>query len=218
MKENLKNFLNKNLKNISFLVVIIILCIVMFIFIDKKEGYHEDEIFSYGSSNYRYGNSFKNYGKYDGRNYVVEEYVVGDNIFETIKNAAYYLTHGEEFWKKAGEIDETPVWKTRQEALEYVSIQKEDILNYARVYYNQVTDVHPPLFYFIVHTVSIFFMNKFSKYIIFIINLVFFIATCFVIRKILQLLQKEKMIIPAVLLYGLSMGAISTVIFHRVIS
>ena len=43
----------------------------------------------------------------------------------------------------------------------------------------------------------------------------FFAGTCFIIRNILKLLNKEKLVIPAVLLYGLSIGAISTVIYAR---
>ena len=89
-------------------------------------------------------------------------------------------------------LDELPErsWRTSKEAQDYVKAQ-ENRFNYISVYYNQVLDVHPPLFYMLVHTVSSIFNDTFSKYIIFSINLVFFIGTCIFIWKVLNLLRKE---------------------------
>ena len=53
-------------------------------------------------------------------------------------------------------------------------------------------DVHPPLFYILVHFVSSIYLGHFSKYIIFSINLIFFILTCIFICKIFKLYNKEK--------------------------
>ena len=47
-----------NLELILYLIVTIILTIIMFWAIDKKEGFHEDEMFSYGASNSTLGNTF----------------------------------------------------------------------------------------------------------------------------------------------------------------
>ena len=49
---------NKNIFNILFIITLIILSLIMIYFINQKEGFHEDEIFSYGSSNYKYDNLF----------------------------------------------------------------------------------------------------------------------------------------------------------------
>ena len=143
---------------------------------NRKEGFHEDEIFSYGSSNYMYG-----------------------NLFQTIED---------------GKL----VWKTPNDAKDYVTISKDEIFSYDSVYINQVNDVHPPMFYFLVHLVSSLFLNTFSKYIIFSINAIFFVGICIVLRKILKLYEKDYLTVPLILLYGLSMGAISTVIFLRMYS
>ncbi len=69
-------------------------------------------------------------------------------------------------------------------------------------------DVHPPLFYILVHFVSSIYLGHFSKYIIFSINLIFFILTCIFICKIFKLYNKEKWGIVALILYG-GIGAIS---------
>ena len=52
--------INKNLYKIILIITIIITIIPLIYFIDKKEGFHEDKMFSYGSSNYESDNVFFN--------------------------------------------------------------------------------------------------------------------------------------------------------------
>lgn len=203
---------NTIIKNKYFIILTILITIVMSIFIKQKVGWHMDEVFSYGSSNYRYDNMFQTYGKEDTITEVTNKKMKEEGIISTIK---YYLS-GEletEAWNLYQE--RAPIWKTSEEALEYVSIDKEDIWRYDRVYYNQAKDVHPPLFYCLIHFVSTIFLGKFTKYIGFIINLLFCILTCLIIKKILELLDKKNLEIPTILLYALSMGGISTVMYQR---
>lgn len=204
--------------NKIFILIIIILSVIMGIYIYQKEGFHEDEMFSYGSSNYRYDNVYQQFGRSDSINVFTKEYIMGDNLIETVKNYIYYNFERPD---EKGEIitkiqqEDYPIWRTNEEAKEYLVIDKEDIFNYGMVYYNQDRDIHPPLFYFCVHTISILFYGTFSKYIIFILNLGFFIASCYVVKKIMEVLNKGHLSNLVVLLYGLSMGAINTVIFQR---
>lgn len=202
---------------ILFIVAIIITSIVMFIFIGQKNGWHEDEVFSYGSSNYKYDNLFQRFGSKDSLNQLIDEKIIADNPIKTIQNIGYYLKHQDEFQNDLNEKiqKEIPIWKTPEEAKEYVTLSSNEIFNYWSVYYNQARDVHPPLFYMLVHFASGFYLNHFSKYIIFAINLLFYIGTCFIIRKTMKLFNKDSLSGVTVLLYGLSMGAISIVMFQR---
>lgn len=203
--------------NIITILVLIITVIFMFYWIGQKEGFHEDEIFSYGSSNYKWDNVFQAAGKSDFLNRTIEKYVIGDSIGKTIENIRYYLSNQDEFGRLAGEIHsgDKPVWKTSEDAREYLTIGEGDVLNYFSVYYNQSRDVHPPLFYILVHLASSIAYGVFSKYIIFSINLIFFILSFYIIRKIFILFDKKWLGLIALVLYGLSMGAASTVIFQR---
>lgn len=207
----------KTIFNILFIITLIILSIIMIYFINQKEGFHEDEIFSYGSSNYKYDNVFQAAAHMDSRNRAIEKYIIGDNLLDTIKNIIYYSKNSKEYGDLIWEImsQDKPIWKTPEDAKNYLCVTPNEILSFGSVYYNQARDVHPPLFYFLVHMVSILFLNNFSKYIIFIINLGFFIGICILLRKILKLYDKEKLSIPTIILYGMSIGAISTVIFQR---
>ncbi len=206
---------NKNI--ILFASVILIIVFVMFYFITQKKGFHEDEIFSYGSSNYSLDNVYQRYGKKDEVNTIIFDEVLKGSFSDKINNIKHYLKNPKEFMQKYNYLMaiEKPVWKTNEDAKEYLTIQKNDILNFSAVYYNQLRDVHPPLFYFLVHIVSIAFFGSFSKYIIFLINIVFLILSFIVIRKILLLLDREHLVLPITILYGLSIGAISIVLFQR---
>lgn len=211
----MRNFLKTNYK---YLVVILLIVAVMTFFMSQKEGFHEDEMFSYGSANYAYDNVYRPYGRTDETNIFVKEDILKGNIF---KNLKYYLIDHRDV------KDETlanikaqffPTWRCADEARDYITINSKDVLNYGMVYYNQSRDIHPPLFYFLVHIVSTILMGDFSKYIIFTINIVFMIMSLWVIKNIFEKIEKEYLILPGLILYGLSIGAISTVIFQRMYS
>ncbi len=44
----------------------------------------------------------------------------------------------------------------------YVTVGETERFDYANVYENQVNDVHPPLYYFVLHTICSFFPDTFS--------------------------------------------------------
>ena len=211
----MKKFFTKNYK---YIIVIFAISIAMTFFMTKKEGFHEDEMFSYGSSNYAYDNVYRPYGKEDETNIFVKEKIINGNIIQNLKY--YLIDHRDIKDETLADIKSefVPTWRSSDEANDYLTIQPKDALNYGMVYYNQSRDIHPPLFYFLVHTVSIFFMGHFSKYIIFGINLVFMVLSLWTIKNIFEKLDKKYLIIPTLILYGFSMGAISTVIFQRMYS
>ncbi len=216
MNKKLSNKMNTWL----FILCLILITATMFCFIGKKEGFHEDEIYSYGSSNYKYNDIFYASGDRDATNRVVAEYIIAEDFKTTFQNFMYYRKNPQEFdaLQQAEVKAETPVWKTPEEAKEYLVVSEDEKTNYISPYYNQTRDVHPPLFYFLVHFVCSLFAGTFSKYTIFAINLVFMLLTCLILRKILKLYNREELVVPATILYGFSMGAISMVMFLRMYS
>ena len=170
----------------------IILTVVMFFYIDKKQGFHEDEIFSYTASNGKYSNILLTYAESDN----VDTIIKSSSIIKSLKNIIYYkiINPGEydEKYKELQEERQSSIWRTGEEATETMQIDSvSEIFDYFTVYWNTARDVHPPLFYFLVHFISCLFYNHFSKYIIFIINLAFFWATCIFLRKIMKTLDKK---------------------------
>lgn len=108
-----------------------------------------------------------------------------------------------------------PKWLTKEYVTDFVTLSPKNIFNFKALYLNQAYDNHPPFFYTMVHFASLFFGGHFTKYNVFIVNIVAFILSLIVIIKILKLLSKEKLIPAALIFYGLSMGTISMVIFQR---
>lgn len=108
-----------------------------------------------------------------------------------------------------------PQWKTREYVQKYMTLTPDNYLNIKSIYTNQIKDNHPPLFYILTHFTTILFGGVFTKYTIFVINIIAFILSCFVIKKFLELIDKENLAIPTIIFYGLSMGTISMVLYQR---
>ena len=111
--------------------------------------------------------------------------------------------------------NESPTWKTKEYVKQYVTLTSNNYLNMKSIYMNQAYDNHPPFFYVLVHFSTILFLGEFTKYSVFLVNIIAFILSCLVIRSILKLIDKEAGTIGTLILYGLSMGTISMVIYQR---
>lgn len=100
--------------------------------------------------------------------------------------------------------------------LQVLSVQTGEEFSYGSVFYNQAQDVHPPLYYMIIHTVCSFFPQQFSIWFGVVPNLFFFIGTQIILIKISNKLFEDKWIaiLPCVI-YGFSWGGINSVIFIR---
>lgn len=99
----------------------------------------------------------------------------------------------------------------------YLTVKPNEAFSYDSVYYNQAHDVHPPFYYMLLHTICSLFPNHFSKWSGLMINLLFFWGSIFLLYKISGMILGETKgvrLIPP-LLYGLSMGAVSTLIYIR---
>lgn len=110
---------------------------------------------------------------------------------------------------------EGPAWKTKEGVTDFLTLTPDNYFNMKALYDNQASDNHPPFFYTCVHFSAILFGGQFTKYSAFVVNIIAFIASCVVIVKLLKLIDKENITIATLILYGLSMGTISMVIYQR---
>ena len=76
--------------NIIYWIVLCILCVMMLFWINQKEGFHEDEMFSYGSSNYSQDNVFQPYGTKDYITITIENEIL--NSKSPIKSFKHYTS------------------------------------------------------------------------------------------------------------------------------
>lgn len=107
-------------------------------------------------------------------------------------------------------------WFTGEDFSEYVTVQDGQQFSYGSVWYNQSKDVHPPLFYAVMHTICSFFPDTFSLWYGYSINVVTFIITQILIFKIAKKVSKSTVTAFAtIILWGFSLGANSLYIYIR---
>ena len=107
-------------------------------------------------------------------------------------------------------------WITGEEFNDYITVRPDQRFAYGSVYYNQTQDVHPPLFYMLLHTVSSLTPGRFSKWQAVAVNLLFYMGCLYLLYKTAALLlDGDGYAAAAMLLWGLSPGGLSTGIFAR---
>ncbi len=178
----------KQLLPYLLLIVIIVLQLVWtsYVFLNVKQGYHSDEIWSYGLANSYY-------------------------------KPFIYLNPGVNIdTPTADDYDNIHEWITGETFKNYITVQENERFTYGSVYSNQTYDHHPPLYYFLLHTLCSFFPNQFSFGYAYFLSCLFLIGT----QIFLFLLGKEithssaKALLPCFFYAGTN-GALSTFIFLR---
>lgn len=107
-------------------------------------------------------------------------------------------------------------WKDVDEIRSEFQVSSDESLNYGLVNEMQSLDVHPPLYYFLLHTVCGLSRDVFSKWQGIAINLVFFVLSWWILVKITGIFTENRLVMMAVcLLFGFSPAVYSGVTFIR---
>lgn len=107
-------------------------------------------------------------------------------------------------------------WVEGEDIFNSLSVQYDDRFDYSTVKINQEKDVHPPFYYYLIHTVFSLFPNKLSKWFGIVPNIAFCLLTTILIYHISKKLKFKD--IEAILIsaaYALSVGAVTTATFIR---
>lgn len=95
-------------------------------------------------------------------------------------------------------------------------VNEGERFNYSNVWLNQANDVHPPLYYALVHTICSLFPGHFSLWYAGAVNIFFALMTLWTIRKIAYELTNNETIVSVVsVFYIISAGMLSTITFLR---
>ncbi len=108
-------------------------------------------------------------------------------------------------------------WHDTNYFMEALTITNESSrFMYRSVTYNQIQDVHPPLYYYALHTVSSIFKGAFSKWFGLGLNFLFFIGASVLLYKITSLFLKPTYLrLLPLIIWGFSIGAFSTLLLIR---
>ena len=102
---------------------------------------------------------------------------------------------------------------------DYLSVSEYNRFNYENVYKNTAWDVHPPLYYDLLHTICSIFPETFSKWYAGFINIVFIISTFIITYKLLYILppvNKNNLSICLILIiFIFSKGIANSTVFLR---
>lgn len=101
--------------------------------------------------------------------------------------------------------------------MNYMTVDSQDRFHYDIVWENQTNDVHPPLYYILLHTISSIRPQTFSRWYAGSINILFALLTLFVLQRYSRLLSNENKFMPICLslLFILSAGVLSCATFFR---
>ena len=106
---------------------------------------------------------------------------------------------------------------TREDFFDYLAVTEDETrFDAASVYYNQVQDVHPPLYYWILNFCSSLAAGHFSKWIGLVPDLLIYLGTLALLYALgLELFGSEWIAACMALLYGLSQVGLSTMLMIR---
>lgn len=105
---------------------------------------------------------------------------------------------------------------TREELLDYVTVDDDEGFDFGSVYYNQVNDVHPPLYYWLFNIVSTLNRNTFSMTPLLVFDWMLYMAAIVVLYLLaLKLFSRRQIAAAVAVLYGLSLMGLSTMLMIR---
>ncbi len=100
---------------------------------------------------------------------------------------------------------------------EYLTVDQNNRFNYKNVWLQQKLDVHPPIYYTLIHTVCSFFPEQFSKWYGLSVNLFCLILIDIILFNLLKKIFHDSTFIPYVILagYGTSIIFMNMMVFIR---
>ncbi|MEE5993490.1 MAG: glycosyltransferase family 39 protein [Oscillospiraceae bacterium] len=179
----------ENLSYTLFLGVIVVLSVGISIMLGfQRNIYHIDEVWSFGLSNSTTGKFFFEWWS-NG--------VVPNDPLPSI-NAFF------EHWHEGSEFKH------------YITVQGGERFRYDIPYHYQETDVSPPLYYMMIHTICSFFPEQFSKWFGLVPNILFLGASIIFLYLIAEkVLPSQKTALLATAFWAFSRAAFSDVMFIR---
>lgn len=133
----------------------------------------------------------------------------GDELF------SYMSSNMEGGYKKMLAYEDN-AWHDTQIFGDALTVKEDNRFQYKMVAENQADDTHPPLYYFMLHTICSFFPNQFSKWFGISLNIVLMLASLVLIYFIAEHFLKNRWLsLTIAACFGATYGAINLVLFIR---
>lgn len=214
------------LQAVALLCVLAVQCCFAF----QKEGYHMDEMISFEMSNAEYNPWIVPTQPVGRLAKFIQEEIRGDgfvavfsNLTDTVRDVAKNRGNSKLLQYKADVYPE-PVWIDSEAFTNYVTAGGTNRFNYLSVYFNEKDDVHPPLHSMLLHTMSSFFPGDIFPFLGCVINIAAILGCMLLMFRLGDLWERAGILsegqgrlwgLGGALLYGLSSGAIATMLLIR---
>lgn len=222
--------LKKWIKEKAYEIITVLVCVTVFCyFVSCKEGFHMDEMLSFELANAEF-NPWIVPTQPEGRlaKFVHNE-IDGETFGETVGNLLDTVQDvlenrgSSKLLTYTADVYEEPVWITSEQFSDYITVNGGDAFNYLSVYFNVKDDNHPPLHFMLLHTVSSLFQGRISAWTGCVINMAAVVWVMFLLYRICGLAAPvlgvewagRRMGLMTALFYGLSAGALATVLLIR---
>lgn len=114
------------------------------------------------------------------------------------------------------DIKDGVVYTGQQLWQEYTMVSDSTRFDYANVVNNQIHDVHPPLYYFLVHTVFSLFPNTYSKWYAMAVNIALAVVVFWQMVWLFQFfIKRKKLSVLFALLFIFTTGFVNSMVFFR---
>ena len=227
--------MNKNSSYRIILIIIMVACFALFLYWGfRKEGYHVDEMYMYGTANSEYL-PFMHMGEqeYSVKDWM-KEYGAGENPIDLFRNLSKDISilkangwdiKGSEIYAAYSRAREcsndiySTTWMSGQAYKDYIAVSDTNRFNYISVPYNFRGDNHPPLYALLLHTICSVFPGVYSKWFGLGLNIVIGLLCILLLYKTVEkFLGGRNVGLMAAALYGLSAAAAITASYIRMYS
>ena len=107
-------------------------------------------------------------------------------------------------------------WVSTEVLKDYVVVDEHEVFDYKSVYENCAVDIHPPIYFFVLHFILALFKGTWSKWYAFAINLfAFVLIQIFLFRLIYRISKDRVFALICTTYFGFTMGAINITIYLR---
>lgn len=128
----------------------------------------------------------------------------------------YVLSNSHDADRISNAVGLWDTWISGEELLPLVSVQEGEEFSYDTVYYNNSLDAHPPLYYYLFHTVCSLTPNLFSKWSGLLLNYsIFILAQIILYALCLEFTDDRLWALAAPAVYGGTVFAVDTAMFIR---
>lgn len=108
-------------------------------------------------------------------------------------------------------------WQNSDNLRKYITVDKNEIFNYAAIYKNAANDYNPPLGYMMLHFICSLFPGTWSKWYCFALNIIcFVIMQIYIYRLAESVTNSETAGLLSVFFFGFTAGARNITIFLRI--